>query len=237
MKFVYKLLFIFLLSLFVNNTLKAETYFTNELGTEFTKKEYDFVSEMFWDGYQNNMTLKELNEMRESNALNGKITKKRFLINDNDVKSLNNGGRVLSMNSSCGNTCLITINATWNVNPSIKSYDVIGFRTTGVPLTNTNSAFVSGTNYSMSYSYNKSASNGRGYSIKFPNTSNVIISASMYTTTGGTIYGSYQHAKSNISLDNSKLYTFSANGSGNTFLFYGAAFGKYDNINGLSISV
>ena len=238
MKMQKKILFVLMIFLMIASNVSAKSFYTNKNGAIFTLDEYDFISKMYYDGYQDLMSIDDLKMLRNNDVIGDNIVSVFSAINEPQIaNSLNTGGRILSMNKSCGASCLVTISATWTGTPTIKSYDVLGFRTSGVSISSSNSAVVTGTNYNYSYSSNKSANNGRGYSIKFPNTTNVSVYASIYTSKGGTVYGSYQHAKSNISLNNSKLYTFNSNGSWGTFLFYGAAFGKYDNVDGLSLSV
>ena len=228
------LIFTFSIVLLVTK-INAKSFYINNNGLEFSEEEYNFITKMYYDGYQDFISKDDLLKIKNSGVLNGVYERK--ILNNNSPKSLNYGGRILSMAKSCASTCLVTLNATWTISPSVKSYDVLGFRTSGVSISSTNNANVTGTGYVNSYSSNKSSTNGRGYSIKFPSVNNVIVTASIYTSTGGTVYGSYQHAKSNISLANSKLYNFSSSGSGGIFAFYGAALGKYDEVAGLDISV
>ena len=53
----------------------------------------------------------------------------------------------------------------------------------------------------------------------------------------GTVYASYQHAKRNISLINSRRYTFASGGFGNVFSFDSAVGDYYDEMGGVSISL
>ena len=51
----------------------------------------------------------------------------------------------------------------------------------------------------------------------------------------GTIYASYQHAKTNVTLATSKKYTIAQGGYGNVLLFDNNVQIKYDNMTGVSI--
>lgn len=55
------LYFICLVSLFsfTSHVQAKEVYYVNQNNVEFTKEEYDFISYMFWDGAQNQMSLNE----------------------------------------------------------------------------------------------------------------------------------------------------------------------------------
>ena len=217
------------------NTTDEAIFYSNDLGTKFSEKEYNFINQMFYEGYQKYITKDELEKMRISNIIKDEIEKIEIpVVNE---YSLNNGGRVLNLTKSCGTTCLVAMNISWNSIPQIKEYDVLGFRIENVEIKSTNSVKISANNYSKTYSYNKSSKEGRGFSIVLPNANNIKISASIYATKGGKVYGAYQHAKEKVSLDVSKLYNFSSSGSGKVMQFYGKAFGKYDDINGLNISV
>ena len=120
----------------------------------------------------------------------------------------------------------------------MKSWDVTGARaSSSTSITSINAAVVTGSGYSQSYYSPKIGGNGFGYSVQVPNTTNIQTTVSFYANKGGTIYGTYQHAISNISEANSKLYTIAYSGYGSVFSFYGAAYGVYDGANGVSISV
>ena len=67
--------------------------------------------------------------------------------------------------------------------------------------------------------------------------SNIIVSQSFSTTLGGTVYASYQHATSSISLASSKYYTISKSGYGKVFSFYNNMSSKYDGMGGVYIDV
>ena len=79
---------------------------------------------------------------------------------------------------------------------------------------------------------------GFGVSIKLlENGNDMKISQYFRTTSGGTIFGSYQHAKKNITLANSKKYSISHSGYGNVFLFDETIKDYYDGMAGVDISV
>lgn len=167
--------------------------------------------------------------------------------NDNSIissKNYNVFGTIVTQNGittkiakSCSSECLVTLTATWSAIPTINSYDVIGFRVSDVMINSINKATIKGDNYSLTYQPTsaKKLNNGFGYSVKLGGVSNMKISTSMYTSTVGKIYGSYQHAKSNVSLATSKLYTISAGGYGGVFDSYSTAIGKYNNAVGVDI--
>lgn len=100
------------------NTTDEAIFYSNDLGVKFSEKEYNFINQMFYEGYQKYITKDELEKMRISNIIKDKIEKiETPVVNE---YSLNNGGRVLNLTKSCGTTCLIAMNISWNSIPQIK---------------------------------------------------------------------------------------------------------------------
>ncbi len=232
--------------MFGSKTVLASTFYINANGVEFSEQQYNYICDLYYDGYQEYMSQSDLNKMIELDLFNQPIT----IIEDNDIINFNNlyginstsvtqNGRTTKIAKSCSNQCIVTLTSTWSIIPTINSYDVIGFRVVNASINSINNAIVNGNNYSAVYipSQSRQFSNGLGYSVKLGNVSGMKVSTSMYTSTSGTVYGSYQHAMSNVSLATSKLYNISSTGYGNVFSFYGNANFKYDNTNGVSISL
>lgn len=232
-KFITSLIIVVILANY-KNTLAENIYYTNSHGVNFSEKQYNYFSKMFWEGYQDIVTQEEFNYIDKLDLFNSNIETKYSVL---PIPSLTEKSRTLIMNKSCSSQCYISLQATWNSNPTIKSYDVIGARLKNVSLVKVGKAYVIGTNYTQSYSVPEIKDNGFGYSVKLENVNNLKVNVSFYTTTGGNIYGAYEHAKTNISLENSRLYTIGQGGQGNVFNFYGAASSVYDNANGLEIEV
>ena len=121
---------------------------------------------------------------------------------------------------------------------SIRSYDVIGAYLNGINLTSVPITAAAGTSERVTSNEIVKSNNGFGVSIKLPSTgSDMDVLQYFRVTTGGTIYGSYQHAKSEISLANSKKYTISRSGYGGVFLFNNSVKSHYDQMAGVSLSV
>ena len=225
-------------------TVYADSYYANNNGVEFTKDQYNYISSLYYDGYQDEMTIEEYDKIVSLNLFNqpieaiyqsDSITNK--LLNGIKSGTVTENGRTTKIVKSCSTECLVVLTATWNIVPTVYSYDVIGFRISSGTINTIGKATVKGTGYSYTSnsSQAKSFSNGFGHSVKLSNVSNLKVSTSMYCSPGVTAYGSYQHAMSNITLANSKLYTIGAGGYGNVFIFYGNALNKYDDANGVSI--
>lgn len=133
----------------------------------------------------------------------------------------------------------------WLSMPKYKSFDVIALRWTGdfdlssykgYQLTNGNSGDIY---YYEGNSNYKIGTKAIGLSQNLVDSATTIdneLYASGTCSSGGTVYGTYQHAQSDITLATSKLYNFSSSGMGGVLSFYGNASGIYDNTKGLSLS-
>lgn len=239
-KIFISILFGITLSLFFTGSVKASNvYYKNKLGVEFTKDEYNFYSEMYFEGVQENVNQEDLDKVREYNLVGQTIEKVTLPNLESGLKGSQNyeNGRTLTIGKTCSGTCLYTLTATWNTIPGTNSYDVIGIRmSSAATITGYGSMYLSATGYSTyATTPHKTEGNGFGYSVAVPPLSSVVVSTSCYTTTGGTAYGSYQHATSSVTFNTSNLYHINYTGYGGVHDFYGAAAGKYDGANGVNI--
>lgn len=213
-------------------------YYTNKNQVQFTEQEYNFISKMYWDGYQEFITQKEFNDIKNLNLLNSDIKKSTTIINSEPTTRgtiSNSESRSITISRACSSNCLVTIVTNWKKIPPVRSYDVIGARIENSSLKSINKAIVTGNNYSKNYTSVKKTNNGFGYSIQIPNKSNVKVTVSFTTSFGGEAFGSYQHANSNISQNTSQQYSFSSDGYGKVFKFYGNAIGKFDGAAGVNV--
>ncbi len=225
---------------FANNVNAQEIYYQNDLGVTLSKQEYEFISNMYWEGYQEYLTLDDYNEFKNMNLFNQSIDKTTKIIEDIPLTrgaSVTSNLRTLTISKSCSNTCVVTLVNKWIGTPTIKSYDVFGVRVNGVSITNIRNVLVSGDNYARTYSNPVVHNNGFGYSVLVPNVGNVRASLTFVTTTGGIVYGSYQHAMRNTTEAVSKQYTIGLGGYGNVFNFTGSAREIYENSPGVDIQV
>ena len=242
-------LFIFTLMFIGLPNVKASTFYTNPSGVDFSEEEYEYISELYYDGYQEFMTQEDLDKMVNLGLIGKPIEKQTYndlgILGSNVTGTRNTSsyyaGRTITIASSCSSECLVTLKAQWACTPSIQSWDTIGFRTLNVTVNSINSATVTGTGYTQAYTpvntQFQQFSTGFGYSVKLGNANNLKITTSMYTEPGGTAYGSYQHATEDVSLSTSKQYTIALGGYGSVFMFYGSAFGIYDGAPGVYLTV
>ena len=221
------------------NVKASNVYYYSNGQVNLTEKEYDYVVQFYGEDFLDTMTIDDYNWLLEMDINN---TDYEIKVNE-DVFSNNNSlispkstvvtsnEKQVAISKACAtNYCAITILVTWLNQPSIKSYDVIGARFLNTSLYNSAiTTYVrssSGTTIQSNY---MNYYNGFGNSIQLPTgvTINNVEQRFKVNKTG-TVYGSYQHAISNVSLATSKLYTISSSGYGSVFSFYGNAYGKYD---------
>ncbi|MBR3523961.1 MAG: hypothetical protein IKN87_04720 [Bacilli bacterium] len=141
----------------------------------------------------------------------------------------------------------------WKIIPSTRSYDVTGLRFHNF---NINLSTIWGTlryssdgntynvqNYTTASSgFNAPGGDyGFGISMKLPSSTSIIYLRTQVSATGNYTdlldygaYGSYQHATSNVSESQSKLYTISSTGMGQVFKFANSVASYYDNTQGVS---
>lgn len=228
------------LSFKINNVKALETFYENMNGVTLTKEEYDFLSQMYWDGYQSLMTLDDYEEFKNSKVMNGQIEVKKLNYNNYIVPygtSISYGGRTLKIFKSCSSNCLISVTLEWTGNPTVRSYDVIGAYIENTSFTNTPTTTVATSSSKTVVTDLKKTNNGIGSSFKLPSGSNIKVNQTFRVNTGGHVYASYQHAKSSSTLAKSKDYTFSKFGYGNVFQFSNNSSNIYDAMSGVDITV
>ena len=159
--------------------------------------------------------------------------------------------QISTIPSNITNTFLIDLTNLWLKSPYIKSYDVIAIRTDdatvieGTQEGTQTYIYKNGSTGTIDYSNNGTnmvkASNGFGISMNLvddANTYECTIEAIVTATTRwATVYGSYQHAATNVTLAQSKSYTISHNGYGEVINFATAVQNDYDGMQGVSIAL
>lgn len=238
MKKTFIVLLSFICLSFTTKVYAQEVFYTNENGVSFTENEYEFIRKMFWEGAENLFTQDDYIRFKESNIINGEFDVNYYYPITPYATTITSKLRTLKITKSCSSDCLISVTASWNGNPLERSYDVIGARLANTNLINNNinTRAITNTNTNSSSEINK-FSNGFGVSIKIPNGDNIVVSQIFRVEKKGTVYASYQHASSSISLQDSKKYTISQYGYGGVFKFSGNASLIYDQAAGVSISL
>ena len=240
MKKFFMLLLVTVFAFNVTKVAAEEIFYENDKGVTFTKEEYDYISYMFWDGYQDVMTQADYDKYIDYDLINS--TKKGKVVYepvDTRATYIEDRASRLEIAYICGSTdCLVSVNYTWKVNPTVRSYDVMGAYLYNTSLTNTPTTSILSNQGRQFYDDYRMFSNGFGISILLPQyASDLIVNQNFRVEEQGTVYASYQHAMRNISLANSENYTLSRSGYGGVFEFAGVAANTYDRMNGVEITL
>ncbi len=153
------------------------------------------------------------------------------------------------VNGDIGNlTQRFDVQNEWKIMPAVRSFDVIGIRyydynplyAFGYQNTYTNSGYEE-----IYYSYDGTnmnrQSNGIGISQNIVDdsslyglTNRLIVDGKNYGTEHMGVFASYQHATSDLTLDQSKNYSFGSGGLGDVFIFNNGISSFYDHTQGVS---
>lgn len=221
---------------------ETNSYYTNDNGVSLTKEEYDFLTKMYWDGYQKIMTKEEYQKFNDNNIMNREY--KENIYTEDDMP-LTRGtfhstmAKSIKIARSCSaDDCFISVVLTWLGVPTVKSYDVMGVSFDGnLKVITTPATRVSSTDDTFFSKDIRKFDNGFGSSFKIPTGSNLVINQDFYVTRNGHVYASYQHAMEKTTLEVSHDYVISGIGYGGVFGFGEKAEDIYDNMNGVDIEV
>ena len=241
-KYLY-LSFALVFSLFVGivSVNAQDYYYINDNGVTFTKDQYDFITKMYYDGYQAFMTQEDMDSFNGIKMVPEAVETKEY------VEMYHGGYQLRSTSHETASKILkisksnktIGISCAWKKSPSVRSYDLIGTYLNGPSIASGVSAKINYSGGTIYPSATKQPGNGYGAAIKLPSGGNSIIASVGFTVSGsGRVYGSYQHAKSSISLANANSYSISSSGLGQVFYFSNATIrAKYDAMGGVFIDV
>lgn len=148
------------------------------------------------------------------------------------------------------NTHKIMVYTQWLVTPATKSFDVTAMRIDGGYVVEgsqdgTQLYWKDGSYSHVTYAWNgtniRKADNGFGISMNLVNGASYFetdISANVISTSQNAVaYGTYQHAVTDVTLDQSQSYTISHNGLGGVLNFSNSVYNLYDRMAGVSISL
>lgn len=237
------LLVILLISIFfgISNVNAKEYYYVNDNGITFTKDQYDFISEMYYDGYQAYMTQDDMKYFDGIDMIPGTVETKTYEDYSYDGKipllrgTIHETASKILQISKVGTTVVIT-NA-WKKSPNVRSYDLIGAYLNGPSMIGTATAKITYSGGVIRPSASKNPSNGYGAVLKLPTGGNSIVASVTFSVSGsGRIYGSYQHAASSISKNSASSFTIGNGGLGNVFKFSSLNIrNKYDGMAGVFV--
>lgn len=245
----YGIVFLFVMAAIVGKNVYAEEiYYTNSKGVSFTKEQYDFYTYLTHDGYQEYVTQDMLNEIagEDLESLDVKVVR----LCPNPFKSASKGqtrddeayvatsAKSLAMGRYCTQSyCRVMAEVEWFGEPNITSYDVMGAYLDGPTRVGTPSTFLSTPTTGYEEETIVYDTDGFGAIIQLPAEEGIFIDQTFVYSGTGTIFMSYQHAMSNISLANSQLFNIGLIGYGSVFDFYGAAVDVYDDMPGVHMDV
>ena len=194
---------------------------------------------------------------RRYNAITEKeITKEEYESNimpilDDDSTYIETTNKSLSLTLAGGSKWnYVVLTAAWKGTPVVRSFDVIGIRGDGVDFRNgsqTGEQIYSenGKYTKIDYDWNgtniKRFDNGFGISMNVVNNDNLdslVMTVDCDVTPTDTfsdIFGAYEHAVTNVSLEESHNYTLEASGLGEVFNFPLKVRQKYDGMTGVHL--
>lgn len=243
-KFLKKAIVIAIISLFIPSikvSAKNSDIIITKKGIEITKNEYDYLNNNLGEEF-----IDAANENFIKSALNNKVTKLQPIYEPtaNEIMNPVPGlglDIILNVYESSGQY-LLAINGVWTTLPTVKSYDVVGFRWTNnfvIDSWNVKQVTNAGdVNYSLNGGNTKKASNGVGTSMNLVDAATKFINIQMEiyghftSSVSTTVSGSYQHAWSDVSLADSQNYTFSSSGLGKVFYYPSNIRSLYSNFSG-----
>lgn len=219
-----------------------EVYYTNDNDVSFTKEEYDFVSEFYFDGYQKMMTKEDYNYMIDNKLMDGEIKITEITdVNPSLARDVTHttGSKKLKLASSCpSSTCNLTLTLTWLTSPNTRSYDLLGAYSPTKGSLVFNNAKIYYDEMVKTQVERKKEDYGIAATMQLPSSGEDIVMIMHFTgKKGSKVYASYQHAKRSISLANSRKYSFNAGGYGGVFLFDTSVRDYYDAMGGIKTTI
>ena len=207
----------------------------------FTEEDLNKIHLVYYDGYENYISYNEYLELQfvDLNDL------QQIVVNDINSSfsfyssSHSTANKEIKLTKSCsGNECLVFLTVNWFSYPTVRSYDLLGIRLVNTSiLQNISSRMIFG-NMENIYVETRNDSNGNADTFKLPSGNEIIrFTKTFKVQKNGSVYASYQHAIRNISLVNSRRYTFASGGLRNVFSFDSAVGDYYDEMRGVSISL
>lgn len=234
------LLFVFL----IGGVAAQDYYFENSNGVILNEEEYDRVSQLYWEGYQDDLTIDEYNFLKDNGVFENEIVTDETSDNNNNSNinllstAYTTSYKSLKISKVCSTNCIVVVTLSWLIMPTVRSYDILGFYLNNVTVLAINNLTVATNNGKESYSYTKKATNGIGTSFKLPSDATSLkMSQTITVENKGTINASYQHATKSISYANSKKYSFSQSGVGGVFSFESGIKDYYDRMNGVKLTL
>lgn len=232
--------------LFITNVHGDEIYYRNKNGVSLTLDQYNFLGELYFDGYQEYVSMATHNKFLSLGYYNQKVEKQVVEDFDDSGVSLNTTisettAKKLTLSHVCtdNNYCTMITTLHWKGAPKVVSYDVMGSYLYGnITRETTPETYLYWSGQTIEFKDRVYSGNGYGCTVLLQNSSvlmNAVQDVDVRVKGDGTFYSSYQHATKKITLETSKKYTTGYGGYGGVFFFYGSAVGVYDQMVGVDV--
>ena len=229
-----KLSLVFIGTLFAINTSSIivhadDSFYTNKNGVSMTEEQYNFLGELYFDGYQEYVTQDKFNKYLTMGLYDEKVYKKE--IEDFDDGALSpkaliheTTAKKLTLAYSCsGKYCTMVTGLDWKGIPKVISYDVIGSYLYGnISRLNTPTTFLYWSGQAIEFTDRVYSGTGYGCTALLQKSSvlmTIVQDVDVEVNGDGT----------------SKKYTTGFGGYGGVFFFYGSAVGVYDQMGGVDV--
>lgn len=240
MKNIKKIFVVLLLGIvFATMDVNAqEVYFVNESGVEFTKEEYDFFEEFYYEGYPKYMTQELKDSFKDIDFATATVSKTGYCQGEKTRgSSYQTQYRSIEIGRACGAMCYLGTTVDWLVEPYTKSYDVIGYNLFGPTRVSSVSTMVVGDGHTTGSEAIIYEDDGFGAVVKLPDAKKISLTQTFAYSGTGYVLASYNHALSPISLDDAKKFTIDIGGFSGVFDFYGPAVNVYDEYPAVDLTI
>ena len=239
MAVIATLLIVFLVNIKVVSA--KEVYYTNKYNVSFSEEEYNYFTEIYWDGVQKHLT-QDFVDLYAGEDFENMTIEKRSLCQKRSEPTRDNtyAGTYydeITISKSCGILCRVNTSANWLGEPSVKSHDVMGSLLSGPTRLGNPGTIIIGDNDSTPPDAVVYDTDGFGAVFKLPDAESISILQTFTYTGNGFVFATYQHALTPINLAHAQEFNIDISGYGSVLQFYGNAFGVYDAGPGVYITV
>ena len=239
MGIITTLLIIFLVNIKVVNA--QEIVYTNDKNVSFTEAEYNYFSEIYWDGIQKFITQEHKDMFSDIDFEHVAVDKRSLCYKRKEPLRDNTYAGTyydeITISKSCGILCRISTAVNWLGEPSVKSHDVLGSLLSGPTRLGNPGTIIVGDNNSYPPDAVVYDTDGFGVVFNLPNAQSINIAQTFTYTGTGLVFATYQHALTPINLAHAQEFNINISGYGSVLQFYGNAFGVYDAGPGVYITV
>ena len=234
-----------------STSVKADAYYTNENGLEFTEFQYNTLVDILNEKSVRTLTQEEYDHFNVENMIEGEYEyntqefetyETPFTAGVMPLASYHETtSKKITLSKACTSSyCLMSVILIWKKVPSVTSYDVIGVRLANTTFYDSLNDFTAkfGSTTTSSYAGYKKTSEGLGDSVSIKsNVEYVSLNVRVKPTSNGAVYASYQHAVKTVTLAQSLNFTFSGTGYGSVFVWPSSYGSIYDKMGGASLNL